>query len=285
MMRADLPAAPKRPVISPLRYPGGKSTLYLPLRAILRANDLTTGIYVEPYAGGAGAAVALLVTGQVQYIVINDLDPAIYAFWRAVLEDPRRFAKMIESVRLDLDEWGKQKELYLTAARDDYINLGFATFYLNRTNRSGTLNGGVIGGRRQDGRYKIDARFNRSELAERVRLIGMYGNRITLRNEDGLAIIEEYSQVPRALIYADPPYFDRSGSLYLNSFKEKDHMALAVKLNSLRNIRWLLTYDDVPQVHDFYAHRRREFITLNYSAHRVVKAREVMVYSDALALN
>lgn len=274
----------KRPIISPLRYPGGKSSLYLPLRDMLRANGLTSGVYVEPYAGGAGAAVSLLVTGQVQQIVINDLDPAIFAFWRAVVGEPKEFSRLIESACLNLTEWARQREIYMMADRDDHMKLGFATFYLNRTNRSGTLNGGVIGGRNQLGRYKIDARFNKPELAERVRLIGMHANRITIRNQDGLMIIDEFAREPGALIYADPPYFDRSGSLYLNSFKEQDHVALASKLNALRDAKWLLTYDDVPQVHQLYAQRRRDFIKLNYSAHRVVKAQEVMVYSDALAL-
>jgi DNA adenine methylase len=284
MTSPDLTRSLKRPIISPLRYPGGKSSLYLSLRALLRLNDLTSGTYVEPYAGGAGAAMALLITGQVQEVVINDLDPAIYAFWRAVLDEPTAFGRLIENARLDLIEWARQKEIYLTASRDDYVRLGFATFYLNRTNRSGALNGGVIGGQKQLGRYKIDARFNKLNLAERIRVIGIHAKRITVHNRDGLAVIEDYSHKPKTLIYADPPYFDRSGSLYLNSFTEQDHQALAIKLNSLCNIKWLLTYDDVPQVHKFYADRRRDFISLNYSAHRVLKAQEVMVYSDALAI-
>jgi DNA adenine methylase len=275
----------KRPIISPLRYPGGKSSLYMQLRGLLRSNNLTSGIYVEPYAGGAGAGVALLVTGQVQKIVINDLDPAIFAFWQAVVGEPLAFARLIEDARLDLKEWARQKEVYLTVHRDDYMKLGFATFYLNRTNRSGALNGGVIGGQKQVGTYKIDARFNKPELAERVRLIGMHASRIGLHNKDGLTVIQEYALDPTTLIYADPPYFDRSGSLYLNSFTEEDHAALAAMLNALNNSKWLLTYDDVPKVRELYADRRRELITLNYSAHRVLKAQEVMVYSDGLALD
>jgi DNA adenine methylase len=163
------------------------------------------------------------------------------------------------------------------------MGLGFATFYLNRTNRSGALNGGVIGGVKQQGRYKIDARFNKPALMERVRLVGIHAKRITLLNIDGLEVIASYADRPKVLIYADPPYFDRSGSLYLNSFTPEDHRKLASALNSRSLRNWLLTYDDVPQVHELYGLRRRELISLNYSAHRVVKAQEVMVFSDALA--
>jgi DNA adenine methylase len=274
----------KRPVLSPLRYPGGKSTLYQNLLAVVRANNLTSGTYVEPYAGGAGAALALLITGQVQHIVINDLDPAIYAFWWAVVNEPKAFSKLIDGAKLDIHEWARQKEIYLTTDRQDYMGLGFATFYLNRTNRSGALNGGVIGGVKQQGRYKIDARFNKPALVERVRLVGIHSKKITLLNIDGLDVIASYADRPKALIYADPPYFDRSGSLYLNSFTPDDHCKLAGVLNLRAKRNWLLTYDDVPQVHALYASRRRELISLNYSAHRVVKAQEVMVFSDALAI-
>ena len=241
-----------------------------------------SGTYVEPYAGGAGAALALLVTGQVHRIAINDLDPAIYAFWQAVVTEPRHFSRLIDKAELTLEEWAHQKEIYLTAARDDYLRLGFATFYLNRTNRSGALNGGVIGGKGQVGKYRIDARFNKATLLERVRLISLYSRRITVTNDDGLSIIERYASCENTLIYANPPYFDKAGSLYLNSFENADHLALATCLNKLGDINWLLTYDNVPRVQELYAGRRRKLFSLHYSAHRVTDAEEVMVFSDAL---
>jgi DNA adenine methylase len=167
----------KKPIISPLRYPGGKASLYTRLRHIVRANDLTRGTYIEPYAGGAGAGLGLLVTGQVGRIVINDLDPAIHAFWKAVTESPVEFSKRVANARLTVDEWSRQKEAYLRAERDDHLSLGFATFYLNRTNRSGVLNGGPIGSVDQKGNYKIDARFTKKTLLERLRIIALYAKK------------------------------------------------------------------------------------------------------------
>ncbi|MEV7971183.1 DNA adenine methylase [Sphaerisporangium sp. NPDC088356] len=274
----------KRPIVSPLRYPGGKSSLYSRLRAIVRANNLTTGTYVEPYAGGAGAALGLLATGQVRRIVINDLDPAIFAFWTAVVKFPAEFSELINRVDLTVDEWVKQKSVYAEAPRDDYLRLGFATFFLNRTNRSGVLNGGPIGGMDQTGNYKIDARFNRSTLVERIRIVGLHANRITVSNLDGMSVIKRYSKRANTLIYADPPYFEKAGSLYMNSFKAGDHAALADCLNGLRESNWLLTYDNAPEVETLYANRRREVFSLGYSAHRVVKAKEIMVFSDKLEI-
>lgn len=283
MMRT-VPLARKRVTISPLRYPGGKGLLYSRLRSIVRENGLTSSVYVEPYAGGAGAALALLVTGQVEQIVINDLDPAVFAFWKAVVTQPDEFIALIKSVELSVDEWERQREIYITSDRDNHLLLGFATFYLNRTNRSGVLNGGPIGGKGQTGNYKIDARFNRNGLAERIRLIALHADRIAVTNEDGLHVIEQYSARSDAFIYADPPYFEKAGSLYLNAFCDSDHSALADCLRQVQYAKWILTYDNVPRVVELYSDFRRRYFSLNYSAHHVMRACEIMVFSPELSI-
>jgi DNA adenine methylase len=274
--------AHKRPRISPLRYPGGKSGLYRRLRALIRDAGLAGCTYVEPYAGGAGAGLGLLVTGQVSRVVINDLDPAVHAFWSTVTTEPGYLMDRIRSTPLDVDEWRRQREVYNAADLADVPALGFATFYLNRTNRSGVLNGGPIGGLDQTGNYKIAARFNRDDLIERLRILSLYATSIVASRDDGIDTIREYAPQDDTFIYADPPYFEKAGSLYLNAFSENDHAALAGVLNGFANRRWLLTYDQVPQVDDLYAERRRRSFGLNYSAHRVVKATEVAVLSDAM---
>lgn len=273
----------KRVTISPLRYPGGKGSLYSVLKSFIRVNDLTQGTYVEPYAGGAGVALAQLVTGHVQRIVINDLDPAIFAFWSAVVTEPTRFSEQITKADLTVKEWSRQKEVYLSGSADQF-ELGFATFYLNRTNRSGVLNGGPIGGMDQTGNYKIDARFSKEVLSERIRIIGLHSRMISVTNTDGIKVIKEYACREDAFIYTDPPYFNKAGSLYLNSFNGNDHAALAECLNSCPGAKWVLTYDNVPQVRVLYQHRRSTLYSMNYSAHRAVRAQEIMVFSDGLIL-
>jgi len=278
-----LRATSRRPRVSPLRYPGGKAALYSRLRKMIRDSGLAGCTYVEPYAGGAGAGLGLLVTGQVSHVVVNDLDPAIHAFWKTVVEDPDFLVAQIRAVDLDVAEWRRQREVY--AARDsaDSTALGFATFYLNRTNRSGVLNGGPIGGLDQTGNYKIDARFNRDALAERIRILGLYSECITATSRDGIDVIAEYAAQPDTFIYADPPYFEKAGSLYMNAFKTKDHENLARVLNGVADSAWLLTYDNVPRVGELYESRRRRTFELSYSAHRVMKATEIAVLSDSVS--
>lgn len=267
---------------SPLRYPGGKTRLLGFFRQIIRVNGLRDVTYVEPYAGGAGAALGLLLSGQVERIVINDFDPAISAFWRAVVSSPYAFAEMIKSVPLTINEWHKQKEIYKTPKSRSDLDLGFAAFYLNRTNRSGVSNAGPIGGLDQSGNYKIDARFNRESLLERVRLIGLYQSRIEVRSDDGVGIVGQFIREPNTLVYADPPYFVKGCSLYLNSFGDREHEALANCLNHEADGKWILTYDDVPQIAQLYRERRRINFSLSYSVHTARKAQETMVFSDSL---
>lgn len=268
---------------SPLRYPGGKGSLYSRLRGLIRESDLAGCTYIEPYAGGAGAGLALLVTGQVEDVVINDLDPAIFAFWKALTSYPDEFTGRILGVDLSVKEWRRQRQIYLERDSGDLLGLGFATFYLNRTNHSGVLNAGPIGGLDQSGTYKINARFNRAELAERVRVLGLYADRIAVTATDGARVIRRYGKAKNTFIYADPPYFEKAGSLYMNTFSAQDHESLAKVLNTRADGSWLLTYDDVPQVHELYAARRRRTFSLHYSAHRVMTATEIAVLSDGLA--
>lgn len=281
-MTVDTPVRNQRVMASPLRYPGGKGALYSRLRKMIRDNGLAGCTYVEPFAGGAGAGLALLVTGQVSKVVINDLDPAIHAFWKSLTTEPELLISRIRKVPLTVKEWRRQKEIYASGGEAGLHALGFATFYLNRTNRSGVLNGGPIGGLDQTGNYLIDARFNREGLSERIRTLGLLSANIEVSSRDGGAVIRKYASRPRTFTYVDPPYFEKAGSLYMHSFRAEDHELLARELNAKADGHWLLTYDDVPQVESLYFGRRIRRFGLNYSAHRVVKATEAAVLSDSL---
>lgn len=268
---------------SPLRYPGGKSSLTGFLTTCVGLMPSPAVTYVEPYAGGAGAGISLLVRNRIARLVINDLDPAVHSFWRAVLEESARFVERIQSIPLTLSEWDRQKSIYRAGRRDRWFELGFAFFYLNRTNRSGVLNAGVIGGRAQAGRYKIDARFNRDQLVERVRSIEARADRIELHCADGRRLIETFATVPDALIYADPPYVQMGGSLYLNAFTELDHELLATCLHRNRDAWWVLTYDNSPLVRSLYGDCHLGEYRLHWSAGNKGMSNELFALSDPLA--
>jgi len=267
---------------TPLRYPGGKTKLAGFFADVIAESGLDDVTYVEPFAGGAGAGLSLLVGGLVDRVVINDLDVAVNSFWNSVVNDNEAFARRVETVPLDLDEWAAQKAVYRAADDRDPLALGFAFFYLNRTNRSGVLHAGVIGGKAQAGTYRIDARFNRVELARRIRELGTLADQIDVLFTDGRKCVQRYASDPHAFLYVDPPYVEAGGSLYLNSFGEHEHTVLAESMNANAAGTWLLTYDDTRLVRDLYAERGVFDFELHYSAHRVGKARELLIVSDDL---
>lgn len=229
---------------TPLRYPGGKGRLGSWLAELMRHNHVSGGWYVEPYAGGAGAALHLLLQGYVNDIIINDIDYAVYSFWWAVINDTENFLDRLWSIPVSVESWERQKAIYSCQNAASKTDLGFAAFFLNRTNRSGIMKGGIIGGKNQKGKYKIDARFNKDTLSKRIQRIAFYGNSIHIYNLDALVLIKEIVPlVPsKMLIYLDPPYFNKGAQLYRNHYTYDDHCKIAETLKRF-NYPWVLTYD------------------------------------------
>jgi DNA adenine methylase len=275
--------------LSPLRYPGGKAVLSDLLDRVICANGLEGCTYVEPFAGGAGAGLKLLEYGVVDRIVINDIDVAVYSMWNAMLSSTERFVEKIFSVPLDIAEWTRQRDTYRNGGRENAFNLGFATFYLNRCNRSGIImNGGPIGGLEQDGEWKIDARFNRQELARRVEVIASYEDRVIVTNSNGVDLVYSIEQGEfgeEVFVYGDPPYFVKGRELYLNHFQAKEHRALSSRMKALKTTRWIMTYDDVEEVRRLYRWANVRAFSLRYSAHASsLQGGEVLIWPNCLAV-
>lgn len=264
---------------SPLRYPGGKGKLAPFMELMINKLNLQGGTYVEPFAGGAGIALDLLFNDLVNHIVINDYDKAVASFWKAVLTDNDRFVDKIYNVPLNIDEWERQKNVLKLSNRYSF-ELGFATFYLNRTNRSGIINGGPIGGKQQDGNWKLDARFNREALAERVAKIGKRKADISIYNKDVNSLIINY--VPRygkkTLIYFDPPYFEKGKQLYMNYFSLPDHERIERLIREHVSCDWMITYDNAPEIVKIYDGYNVKQYDLNYSVAKKRVASELIIF-------
>lgn len=268
---------------TPLRYPGGKAKFAPKIKSIIENNDLH-GHYVEPYAGGAGVALDLLFNGVCTDIHINDLDLAIYHFWKSITEETEDFIRLVSKTDVTIEEWHKQKEIL---KQDDIspIERGFAAFFLNRTNRSGILKGGVIGGLQQLGNYKLDCRFNKEALIKRIQKIGSMNNKIHVYNQDTEKwLLEIDNLIPsNSLIYLDPPYYEKGQGLYRNFYNHQDHKSIKEKLVKVKT-PWVVSYDNNQNIRDIYQQYRQEEYILNYSASQKMKATEVIIYSDSIKL-
>ena len=271
---------------SPLRYPGGKAKLARFMEFIIKERGYIGGTYIEPFAGGAGLAVEWLLRDVVSRIVINDYDKGIWSFWKAILTETERFISEIRTVPLTINEWEKQRDICLNYNKKYSFELGFATFYMNRTNRSGIIKGGVIGGLQQTGKWKIDARFNRESLISRIESIAFRKKDIRLYNQDITTFIEHY--VPfyseKAMIYFDPPYFKKGKQLYMNFFEFEDHKRIERVIRNSVECDWIVTYDDASEIREIYASYPVMLYDLNYSVSKKCKTSELMIFKSNIPI-
>ena len=269
---------------SPLRYPGGKNKLAKFIASICHENGIMDH-YVEPYAGGASVALHLLFNNCVRQITINDLDRSIYAFWRTVLNDNNKLCDKIEKTPVTIKNWKAAKEVQKNKDTTSFFELGFSTFFLNRANYSGVINGGMLGGINQDGENRIDCRFNKKELIRRITEIGKKKSRIQLHNMDAVKLIKHIQHRSRrdgTIYYFDPPYYLKGASLYMNHYRPSDHRILADEIKKIKGAKWLMTYDDVSQINDIYKSNPNRKYMLYHSARSMHKGKEIMIFSKNL---
>jgi DNA adenine methylase len=268
---------------SPLRYPGGKGRLAPFVKEIIALNKLADGVYVEPYAGGAGIALELLLQEYVSEIYINDVSRPVWAFWKSVITETESLIRLIRKTPLTVAAWDKQKKVFSNAEHFDDLLLGFATFYLNRTNRSGIFDGGIIGGRAQTGPWQIDARYNATELIHRIEAIATVGSRIHLSKQDAKTFLRQgFLTWPRkTLIYLDPPYYTKGKDLYLDFYEHEDHEYIAAVVKKCKH-NWIVSYDNVAPIRAMYSGSTKMEYSLFYSARSPRIGSEVMFFSDGL---
>ena len=272
---------------SPLRYPGGKGKIADYFKQIIKKNSLYDGIYVEPYAGGAAVALSLLFNEYVSKIIINDIDKSIYAFWHSIINRTNDFCKLIEITPITINEWKKQKKVQSNKEKEILLKLGFSTFFLNRTNRSGIINAGVIGGLYQTGKWKIDARYNKQDLINRIKKISLYKDRIIIYNKDATKLIRTLRKSlhsSKVIFYFDPPYYIKGKDLYLNYYENRDHNEISTEIKKIENKKWIITYDNVNYIRELYKNYRKRKFSINYSAGKNNRGEEIMIFSDNLKL-
>lgn len=264
-----------RNMLSPLRYPGGKAQ-YIPLIESY-ANSSKHSRYVEPFAGGAAVALHFAIKRQTP-VVINDKDPAIYAFWLCILEQTEAFIDRVLKTPINIDEWHKCKYIFASKESADWQDLGFATFYLNRCNFSGCLTANPIGGIHQRGKWLLDARFNKLTLIQRIRAIAQKKDLIQVTNKDALYLLQSEIQKDD-FVYLDPPYYSTGKQLYSDYLKEDGHEQLS-KILANTPATWLMSYDNDPFIESLYSgHIVPSGASVNYSFSQKIKQKELLLFS------
>jgi DNA adenine methylase len=270
---------------TPLRYPGGKSKLANFMKEVFRLNDLIGGQYVEAYAGGASIALHLLFSDYASHIHINDLDRSVYSFWFAAVNETEDLCRLIRDTPVNMKHWRQQRAIQQEPNNHSRLELGFSTFFLNRTNHSGIITGGPIGGEKQKGDWLMTARYNKTQLIARIKRIANFRDRITLYNKDAAEILTKI--VPalpeKSLVYLDPPYYSKGRGLYKNDYSHKDHVAIAGIIGKVKT-KWIVSYDDAAEIHKLYSKFRGQTYKLRYSARDNYAGSEAIFFSNNLIL-
>lgn len=259
------------------------------LTEVIEMNDLRGGAYYEPYAGGAGAALSLLRDGVVSEIHINDADERVNAFWVSALDESERFVDQILSTPLTMDEWHRQRKICANPKSHDCFDVGFAAFFMNRCNRSGVLTGaGPIGGLEQKGEWKLDVRFSREPLAERILKLARVREQIHITHLDAIAFLKATLPLggdrKKVFVYLDPPYVNKGQRLYLNSYETKDHAQLARYIKGQRTLPWIMSYDDTEVVRELYCDQQLTSLPIQYSLQTKRSATELIIAPHRLTL-
>lgn len=265
---------------SPLRYPGGKNCIFNFVTSLMSENNLVGYSYAEPYAGGSGLALRLLFEEYVNHIYLNDLDKSIYAFWYSILYNTTEFCDWIDKVEVSVSNWNIYKKIQ-EKEEENLLELGKSTFFLNRTNVSGVIKGGIIGGKAQKSKYKIDARFNKSELIKRIQKIAKNKDRITLSNLDGINFVDELDRKDDDIfIYLDPPYYQKGSKLYMNFYTEQDHERLSLYVQRL-NKNWMMSYDNHDFILNLYGEQNKLIYKLPHSTSNSI-GDEILIFKDGI---
>lgn len=274
-------------LFSPLRYPGGKARFAPFVSEVIRANGITGCNYVEPYAGGAGVALDLLFSEMAARVHINDLDPAVHAFWSSVVDYSDELLGLLEDTPITIDQWHRWRAVMIDPETATAAERGFATLFLNRTNRSGILKGGVIGGKAQSGRYRLDARFRKDMIRDRIEAIVCERDRISVYCEDAAELLMRRSDFldGKGLIYLDPPYFVKGQGLYRNFYEPRDHQQIAELLQgSSFDCPWIVSYDNAEEIRRLYGQATRVEYNLYYTAQKRYDGSEQMYFSRGLTV-
>ncbi|WP_205952174.1 DNA adenine methylase [Pantoea stewartii] len=263
--------------VSPFRYPGGKAKLSRFIALFILTNNLRGCTLIEPFCGGAGGTLPLLVSGLINKLVLNDLNPGVYGFWHSIKENPDELIKLVNNEPVNIESWNHWRKIYFSKDEHSELEKGFSAFFLNRTNRSGILHAGPIGGRSQVGDYLIDCRFTRATLVKRIAKIADIADKLIVTRSDACEVVT--NATPECFIYADPPYVKEGRNIYNDfCFNDQNHLEFSCSLKR-SNSHWLLSYDDHPLIHDLYSNAGINIIELSYAINKARLGKELLIAS------
>jgi DNA adenine methylase len=263
---------------------------YLADAFIHQTGPMDVEIWCEPFAGGAGAGLALLEADTVCEVWLTEKNPALAALWRCMVDDGQRLAARVATTVPDMSLWLESREILTAVGAGNHglddLTVGMAAFIVNRCSRSGivTASSGPIGGKTQTGQWLLGSRFNGPELAERILRLHAWGRVGRLKVEEGDAVeriadLNDSGLGDEVMLLVDPVYIGMGNRLYEHGMTAADHQLLADTLNGCWS-PWILTYDNHPMVADMYPECRIVPYAIPTTANKARITTELLVFAD-----
>lgn len=253
------------------RYPGGKSKLIKPIFSYFNI-DSSIEEYREPFFGGGSIGIEFLKRNKMKRIWINDYDKALSDLWESVIKHPDELKKLVMNFVPSVKEFDSIRNKLIEGNVSDTVNNGFMKLAIHQISYSGLglKSGGPLGGREQKSEYKINCRWSPSYICNKIDAINnLFADRnVQCTNTDFSKLITDTSK--KAFIYLDPPYYMKGNDLYYYGFSEKDHIRLMNLLKETKH-KWVLSYDDCPQIRELYSWARIHSTEVNYSITSTIK--------------
>jgi DNA adenine methylase len=269
--------------MSPLRYPGGKARLAAYISGVIEENYLNGCTFYEPFAGGASVSLELLRLGFVSDAVLVEKDPLVFSFWWCVFNRTEDLCAAVDACPVSIETWQQLQPTRAIADPTDgrftVLQLATAGLFFNRTNFSGIIGAGPIGGEEQLSEYKIDCRFNKEKITRQIRAAARFSHRISVHCGDAVTFMRENAEAIStgfSFVYVDPPYYEQGRKLYRHHYVDEDHVQLASFLQN-QAYPWLLSYDDHPRIRELYAGNTVQPIYLDYNVRSSRLAQELAI--------
>lgn len=184
---------------------------------------------------------------------------------------------------MTLETWHQLQPLRLVdsipSAGYSRLQLGIAGLFFNRTNFSGVIGSGPIGGQAQTSDYSIGCRFNKATVLSQIQSAAKFGGKIKVHFGDAITFLRRNAErisTGYSLVYVDPPYYGQGRKLYRHHYNDADHANLAAFITA-QAYPWMLSYDDHARIRELYAKSQMQPIYLDYKVRSSRTARELVI--------
>lgn len=265
-------------LLSPFRYPGGKTWLVSLMCQWLDSMKLKPAEFIEPFAGGGIVGLNVAFRRLAEHVTLVELDEEVAAVWQTIIYgDAKRLTDRIATFDLTLDSIKKE----LSENPRSLEEKAFQTILRNRVNRGGILAPGAGMLRYGENGKGIKSRWYPETLNKRILRVAKMREHITFIKGDGLEVLRRSANRADVVFFIDPPYTagSKQAGRRLYTHHELDHEELFRVTSTLAG-DFLMTYSDAERVRELAQQHNFDTQEIAMKSNHHVKMTELLIGRD-----